>query len=304
MQIVLKEEHITMFEGQEQCQIVEIQNLNLISSFLSFSGEYSYRGHSDENWRLQTTFERFLEKNPTTVNKEHIEEKIISLFKQKSHIYLQKESININNLEPLDVQALIQHHGGPTRLLDFTESFMTAIAFASLDNSTNSCAVIGLRRLITEVNSDVNDFLRDILLDYEKKGKLGPNVQIPPPTDNNIKLTTYFPKAPCLRNIFQNGYFIIPKTIDLPFEKVLANNLNLDEIKYNNKTILNGNDLNADIGKLNEILKKSTLLKVVFPSDLKKELRRYVFKNTSMQSLFPDISGITKSLYEIDTTII
>lgn len=302
MQIILKGEHVAMFEGYEQCQIIEIRNLNLISAFISFDGEYSFRGHSDENWKLQTTLERFLEKNPTSIDKKHIEEKIVNRFKQKSHIYLSKEFIDISNLEYNDILALIQHYGGPTRLLDFTESFMTAIAFAAIENSTNSCAVIGLRRLITEVNSDSNDFIRTMLLDYEKKGKLGPDVIIPPPTDNNIKLKTYFAKAPCLRNIFQNGYFIIPESIDLPFEKVLANNLNINEIKFMDKIILEGNDLTKDINKLNDILKKTTLLKVIFPPELKAELRRYVFKNTSMQSLFPDISGIIKSLYEIDTT--
>lgn len=303
--IILNGKHIEMYTRQEQCQCVEILDVNLISTIIGFNGVYSFRGQSNINWSLKTSIERFIENNPTTLEIKHIEERIINRFKQYAKIYLNIDGIDLDKLNGYDINAVIQHYGGPTRLLDFTDSFINALSFAVVENSIDASAVYCIRRIITDSNSTAEDFLRSMLFDFKSKGGLvDASVVIPDPIKAEKKINTYFSTAPCLRNIFQNGHFLIPNTIELPFEKVLANNLEIENISFLNPIILDGTNLSHDFSVLKEILEKSTVLKIVFPASVKRIVRNFVFKNTSLKVLYPDIFGVIKSLYEIDTSII
>jgi len=93
-----------------------------------------FRGQSDARWPLRTTLERALERHDYY----HEENYLISLFKSRAHHYLTSTPAHDNDLEWL---ALMQHHGAPTRLLDFTVSPYVALYFAIERVSTARCAV-------------------------------------------------------------------------------------------------------------------------------------------------------------------
>ena len=231
MQIYMKGKPILMFEKQNQCQEIELHDDFFFSLVDGFDGVFSFRGQSNVEWGLSTTYERFIANNTKGISGLDIEQRLIDRFAKAGHSLLQKEGITFDDLEELDKKALVQHYGGPTRMLDFTDSFLHATAFAILDNCIRSSAVIGIRRLVTDTNSDANDYMRNLLLKYSAKGQIAPSVQIPEPTQDDMKLQTYFANKPCLRNIHQNGHFIVPSVVDIPFEKVLANNLGLPKIE-------------------------------------------------------------------------
>jgi hypothetical protein len=97
-----------------------------------------FRGHRCAIWPLETSLERTcmrlyssLEDAPT------MEKTLLREFRRRLHHY----SVNVpSSQEPLRWLSLMQHHGAPTRLLDWTYSIYIASYFA-LEHSMHDCAI-------------------------------------------------------------------------------------------------------------------------------------------------------------------
>ncbi len=136
-----------------------------LSKFSKGHKQWIFKGLADSSWYLRTTLERaFIRYSAETVNGKEKEEKLNTLyrkisksgmgdrkkrplsdiekgllrdFKRKCHHYLQDVPPERCILEWL---TLMQHHGAPTRLLDFTYSFFVALYFA-IEDADGECAV-------------------------------------------------------------------------------------------------------------------------------------------------------------------
>lgn len=84
-----------------------------------------FRGQSDSSWPLSTSIERAATRRGPSFP--DIESGIIDAFKSRAHIHIANPPTPGDDLEWL---ALMQHHGCPTRLLDFTRSPYVALYFA------------------------------------------------------------------------------------------------------------------------------------------------------------------------------
>lgn len=89
-------------------------------------GKYLFRGHCDQNWKLETTFDRMF-KDQTKATRLQIAEELLQLFKRG----LEDEDIpsEVRGSDSMFL-ALGQHYGLPTRLLDWTKSPYIAAFFA------------------------------------------------------------------------------------------------------------------------------------------------------------------------------
>ena len=96
-----------------------------------------FRGQSNSRWRLTTSLERIAASRNLALDR--AESRLIAAFKSRAHLYT-RDVPPVN--DDLEWVALMQHHGCPTRLLDFTRSPYVALYFAIEKVASNGeCAV-------------------------------------------------------------------------------------------------------------------------------------------------------------------
>jgi FRG domain len=102
------------------------------------SYSWAFRGLQSDQWLLRTSLER-LDVAPLY----EAERYLVGAFQRRAHHYVSDPPPREDELEWL---ALMQHHGAPTRLLDWTKSPYVALFFAVRDatDSAGNCAVWGI----------------------------------------------------------------------------------------------------------------------------------------------------------------
>jgi hypothetical protein len=181
---------------------------------------WAFRGHRDAQWQLTSTLARRLDTGH--VARDHWvaqERRIVRIFMRKAHLFLDHIPDDDDTFRWL---ALMQHHGAPTRLLDFTWSPYIA-AFFALEDATKPAAIwaINPTALFRPVTLRLDGRRRMVT-----PGALGPWVRgnferyfLP----NKHRFVTYGePSVMNQRLIAQSGTFVIPSTLGLPVDEILA----------------------------------------------------------------------------------
>jgi hypothetical protein len=233
---------------------------------------WAFRGERHANWSLSTSLSRHFKDfgiHPRAWPEQ--ERRILRIFKRKAHQYLAQPPALDDDFQWL---ALMQHHGAPTRLLDFTWSPYVA-AFFSLERATDDAAVWALNP--SELGS------REVR-------KPGAPARITlPEMDLRIpgNFARYFlpgdhafiwvgePDTMNRRLIAQSGTFAVPGVLDAPLENVL--------LRY------------PEPGNM--------IAKIVLPAGKVREdgLRELYRMNLTYATLFPDLDGLARSLgYELE----
>ncbi len=230
-----------------------------------------FRGHGNAAWSLQPTLERL----KGVLSASAAEEMIFRRFTRNAYGYLQAHLVPNDTLEWL---ALMQHHGAPTRLLDWTTSPYVAafFAFEEVTDPSGTCAVWALdgawcRRQgaqiiremrsaeIASVHADGPATWRSEHFDEVFRGKPLPVVMPVEPFRRNERLT------------IQSGTFLCSGDVDRGFE---ANFEGYDI------SVIDKHFLKIEIGAS---LRDSVL------RDLK-------VMNITRATLFPGIDGFAQSL--------
>lgn len=276
-----------LYDNNSCFQIVRVNSIEDIIPFTTTDIAYSYRGQSNHEWPLKTSIERFFENRKLLIGKTEIENKILQKYRTEFSIFSQELGYDPNSQKPLDALADIQHYGGPTRLLDFTSSFNTALFFATFNNYKYDSVVYSIRNLMFNTASfDIREML--------KGQNFAPGVEesLPPSKNRDKLLNWHSPDRMNKRLKNQNGYFLYPGSVETSFEDALAYSFGTQQIVYK----MQQNPI------LKEIILRSSIIKLIIPKEMNIEILRFLKKSgTTASVLFPDHYGAIQSLYEIDT---
>jgi len=171
--------------------------------------------------------------------------------------------------------SLLQHHGGPTRFLDFTNSPWIAVFFAIQKDLESDGVIWAIRR--REINSETaSDILKDSKLDKLQEVIQVPEIDV---SDADAVVCEYMlkhntggafiiePPRANRRSVAQRSCFLIPGTVTLPLVDVL-------DALYSRSSF--------------------RLVKVIIARHLKVDFRTLLFEmNIGERSLFPDLDGLT-----------
>lgn len=245
-----------------------------------------FRGQCDSKWKLQTSLDRQFKRlnidNDYYLHKEHA---LLSQFRRRAHLY---ENHLPNPEDSVSWLAMMQHHGAPTRLLDFTYSFFIACFFAftsgRADTKSTVWAIsdVWLRTCLdgdklrddylSEQADSANLFLATQHGSYRGGGK---------PQKLKKGIFILEPYCQIQRLAAQQGLFIMPMGIHDTF----LNNLMAHPFVSGKKM----SDLHADTNK--------HIKKFVFSPVAKAAgLRELKVMNITAESLSPGIDGFAQSL--------
>lgn len=91
---------------------------------------WAYRGHSCPKCGVSSTFERACDARDVPAGERpDVEVKLVREFARKAHLHLAPSELPAPD-DTLEWLSLMQHHGAPTRLVDWTYSLPVALFFA------------------------------------------------------------------------------------------------------------------------------------------------------------------------------
>lgn len=229
---------------------------------------WAFRGEISATWPLMTSVaRRLLAYCPDRSLWPLRELRSLRIFRRKAHNYLHDEYQLRDDLRSL---SLMQHHGAPTRLLDFSKSPYVA-AFFALEHATTDAAVYALNtpQLWSAAPLSHPNLTRDTIdprIDGHFERYFLPNA--------NPVIWFGEPLEMDRRLVAQSGLFVVPGRIDLPLEQLLDS--------YNHRTEL--------------------LTKYVLSKEMRQEAMEALYRmNVTYASLFPDLEGLARaSAYELE----
>ncbi|HBJ85594.1 MAG TPA: hypothetical protein DDZ88_17300 [Verrucomicrobiales bacterium] len=251
---------------------ITLANWEQIHEYANRPG-WIFRGHQKEGWELQTSIERCCNRHQIPPNERRATEDRI--FREFRRIYHQYALHLPGRGAIVEWLSLMQHHGAPTRLLDFTYSVYVAAYFAT-EVAEGDCAIWAidspwLREQAMEIlhaNGKEQEIVARLSHRFNEE-------------DEDVASKSFF-SAPYVRaawpiNAFrlnerlriQQGIFLVPGDVSQTFVE------NLDAIPE----------------------AKDRLIKIVVPSALISEARKQLFfMSISRTSLFPGLDGYAQSL--------
>ena len=225
-------------------------------------------------------------------------------FKRKYQLYSSVLPAKDDNLEWL---AIMQHHGAPTRLLDFTDSFLIATYFSVVESVTDSSLwfvdSFTLKHALRQrfnLTYDPSKVLKDEVdkLHIDLANLFIGNISVNFKGNSPKGIIPLEPKNCTERLAKQQGLFLMPTLSKVSFFENLKATFNVEEIEFENVSF----DELTDHVNSPERFNKASNLKII-KMDIPKKLHENILyslkqMNITAEILFPGIDGLAKSLQQ------
>lgn len=258
---------------------VDLQNC-FNKNFKNDGRKWLFRGQKSARWTLKTSLERIIEmREDFDIRKSRqIESWLIRWFQRQSKRYI----INPPKDEDfLEWCSIIQHHGGPTRLLDWTYSFYIAAYFAIHDvnpTTETQCAIWAIDWEWWRENS-LNELDPELRKSYEKgAGEKKPERFSKLIEAESPAILDVSPFYMIDRLTLQQGLFIMSTNISC----TLMDNMKKIQSKNSNRKSL----IKIKVPLSKNFVKESL-------SDLE------IINNITWNTLFPGLDGFAHSLIDL-----
>jgi len=230
--------------------------------------DWAFRGHRAAQQPLVSSLcRRLTQFCPDKSQWPQREARALRIFRRKAHIYLAERSVLEDDLRCL---AMMQHHGAPTRLLDFTKSPFVA-AFFALEGAVEDAAIYALNTpaLWNAVPNFDASLTRDVI-----DPRRGDNFARYFATNKHPLLWCGEPAEMGRRLVAQSGLFVVPGQLDLTLEQILSHYASQEPL----------------------------LKKIVMPHGLREQVMHALYRmNITHATLFPDLDGLARSIaYELE----
>jgi hypothetical protein len=262
-------------QNVKRIHIAEDEDLAKLHTAL---GGCVFRGQADSNWQLTSSLERICKRHgvPSRDIAER-ERNALFEFQRRAHHHLRDCPDHRSLLEWL---ALMQHHGGPTRLVDVTHSIFVATFFSIEDASGDSVVWAFNNGRLT--SSGEPEGPRSPESDGIKKANsvLAGNAEA-----SGVSLVKPFRLNRRLAD--QQGAFIMPMSVEKPFQAQLSEQLEVNLSAFDDVSIDN----------CATKLLMAHAVQIVVPKMIHSRVLRFLSAaNVSAVTLFGGLDGFARSL--------
>jgi FRG domain-containing protein len=237
-------------------------------------GDWIFRGMKDSRWAMETALERngWIREGGLSKLKKR-ERTLLREFQRRYYHYSSHVPLRDDTLEWL---SIMQNHGAPTRLLDWSYSIYVAAYFA-LEEAETDCAVWALNTkwIFKELRRQYKDserqkFLTNPIQNTLKHRRLFKDIFITNQSNQSV-VAAFSPFRMNERLTIQKGTSVVPSNLSIGFE--------------DNLSAMPGYE------------KASNLMRLVIPITLRKiAIQSLFYMNISRATLFPGLDGFSSSL--------
>lgn len=256
-----------------------------------------FRGQRKADWLLKSSLERAFESRKIlTSTTGPIEEMILIEFKSAAHLFSSSVPKDEDTIAWL---TLIRHHGGPTRLLDFTESFYVATHFA-LDDATEECAIWAFNRVdfMAKVDSLIDGLYKQYNIDLNISESRKIDEILLKAIRGDIKKNFIITMKPSQRNerqFLQQGLAMIPLNLQEGYMGALLGSFDPPGVMPDESGMRI-----VSFDELSGILDNSKLIKIVMTKgcflDARLDLEQM---NINSATLFPGLDGLGRKVHDV-----
>lgn len=247
----------------EFSRVAEHVDVSVLGSYA-----YAFRGQSDATWELKPSFLRCLPSEMPVQRALDLENAALAEFKTQAHLHL-PQSVFATTTDSISWLTVMQHHGAPTRMLDWTASIYVAAYFAVHGTPSSDGAI-----WLVHTNG-VHDYMNKTHGESEIPTNEAAMRKVFFVADATEIVTFVGRQNKSDRMIAQQGFFSVCRNIlgdhGAIFRRVFS-----------------------------EPTEKLLFAKLIIPSALKPTFaRRLRAMNLTANALFPGIDGLGKSIAEL-----